>query len=162
MKFGNFNFYWILSLISWAITKNFNKKLKISIKTQTFAQCSSLEIIINTSLKHSMQFGNFTFFLILSLISSAKPIKPKNFDKKFKISINTQTFAQYSSLEIVINSSLNHTVKFGNSNFFWILSLISWAITFETQEFRQKIENFHQHPNFCIVFILRNYNQYLP
>src|ERR1044072_5835707 len=35
-------------------------------------------------------------------------------------------------------------------------------LTFNTKEFRQKIENFHQHLNLCTLFIIINYNLYLP
>src|ERR1044072_3128397 len=86
------------------------------------------------------------------------PLKPKNFDQKLKILIITQIFAQYSSLDIFINSSLHHFVELENFIFFWISSLISWANTFKTQEFRPKIENFHHHSNICTMFILRYFN----
>src|ERR1044072_9444061 len=52
-------------------------------------------------------------------------------------------------------TSLHHSFKIENINFFWILSFISWANTFKIREFRPKSENFHHHSNFFMNFILR-------
>src|ERR1044072_210252 len=51
--------------------------------------------------------------------------------------------------------SLHLTIKMENFNFFGISSLISWANTFKIREFRWKIENFHHHSTFFMMFILR-------
>src|ERR1044072_847674 len=90
------------------------------------------------------------------------PLKPKNFDQQFKFFIITQIFAQRSSLDILINTSLHNIVELENLFFFWISSLISWANSCKTQEFRPKIENFHHHSKIFTMFILRCFNYYLP
>src|ERR1044072_1814167 len=46
------------------------------------------------------------------------PLKPKNFDQKFKFFIITQIFVQRSSLDILINTSLHSIVELENLNFF--------------------------------------------
>src|ERR1044072_2631148 len=102
------------------------------------------------------------FFLFRHSFRGLTPLKPKNFDQKLKIFIITQIFAQYSSLDILINTSLHHIVELETFIFFWISSLISWSNTFKTKEFRPKIENFHHHLNICTMFILRCFNYYLP
>src|ERR1044072_6395266 len=52
--------------------------------------------------------------------------------------------------------SFHHTMKLENSIFFSTTSLISWANTFETQEFRPKIEIFHKHSKICPMSIMRS------
>src|ERR1044072_9436979 len=86
------------------------------------------------------------------------PLKPKNFDQKLKIFIITQILAQCSSLDILINTSLQNVYELENIKFFWISSLISSANTIKTQEFLPKIENFHHHSIICTIFILRYFN----
>src|ERR1044072_5313292 len=61
-----------------------------------------------------------------------------------------------------MDTSLHHSSKLEILNFFWILSLISWANTFKTQEFRQKFENFNHPIKVGTLFIMINYNGYLP
>src|ERR1044072_3456546 len=99
------------------------------------------------------------FFLVLSLFRGLTPLKFKIFDKKLKISKNTQNLDQRSYRESIINRPLHHIMKIKFFQFFlWILSLFSWVNTFQTQEFRPKIDNFQQHSKFCTTFILRKYN----
>src|ERR1044072_3536811 len=102
------------------------------------------------------------FFHIMSLISWAITFKTQEFRQKIEIFYQHPNFCIVFILRNYNKYLPKYSMKFENSNFFWILSLIPWAITFKTQEFRQKIEIFYQHPNFYIVFILRNYNKYLP
>src|ERR1044072_4623722 len=52
-------------------------------------------------------------------------------------------------------------IKFEISIFYGISPLFSWANTFQTQEFRPKIEYFHQHSKFCTSFILIKYIYFL-
>src|ERR1044072_1698815 len=89
------------------------------------------------------------------------PLKLKNFDQKLKISIITLKFSRCSSLDVLIITYLYHTIELENFKFFWISSLIAWANTSKTQEFRPKIENFH-HSKIFKMFILRCCNYYLP
>src|ERR1044072_3087910 len=73
------------------------------------------------------------------------PLKLKNFDQKLKISIITLKFSRCSSLDVLIITSLHHTIELENYKIVWISSLILLTNTFKTQEFRPKIENFHHH-----------------
>src|ERR1044072_3580413 len=66
--------------------KNFNQKLKIFIITQIFAECSSLDILNDTSLHNILELENLNFFWISSLISWANTITTQYFDQKLKIS----------------------------------------------------------------------------
>src|ERR1044072_3623052 len=56
-------------------------------------------------------------------------------------------------LSLNLPSSYNETRKF---KFFSTSSLISWANTFETQEFQPKIEIFHKHSKICPMSIMRS------
>src|ERR1044072_9491232 len=117
---------------------------------------------MDTSLHHSSKLENFKFFWILSLISWANTFKTQEFRQKIE---NFHQHLKLCTLLIIINYNLyphHHTAQLENCNFFWIISLISWANTFNTKEFQQKIENFHQHLNLCTFFIIKNYNLYLP
>src|ERR1044072_5485242 len=89
------------------------------------------------------------------------PLKIENFDKNLKTSTTTPNFSRCLSLETKNMTSLCQTIKIENFNFFGISSLISWANTFKTREFRQKFENFNHHSKFFTMFILRNNNYYL-
>src|ERR1044072_4173025 len=115
---------------------NFDQKLKIFIITLKFAQCSSLDVLIITYLHHTTELENFKFLWISHSFCGLTPLKPKNFDQKFKNFIITQIFAQCSSLDIFINTSIHNIVELENLNCLWISSLISWAKTFKTQAFR--------------------------
>src|ERR1044072_8302522 len=53
-------------------------------------------------------------------------------------------------------------MKIKDFNFFGISPLFSWANTFKTQEFRQKIEYFQQHSKFCTSFIPKKFIEYFP
>src|ERR1044072_9305388 len=53
-------------------------------------------------------------------------------------------------------------MKFEISYFFSTSSLISLANTFETQEFRPKIEIFHKHSKNCPMSIMRMFSYILP
>src|ERR1044072_9343225 len=69
--------------------KNFDQKLKISIITLKFSRCSSLDVLIITSLHHTIELENFNFFWIFHSFRGLTPLKLKNFDQKLKISIIT-------------------------------------------------------------------------
>src|ERR1044072_7095425 len=95
------------------------------------------------SLHHTLKIKDFRYFLgFRHSFRGLTPLKFINFDQKFKISNNTQNFAQRPSLESMINRPLHHTTKTKDFNFFWISSLFSWANTFKIQEIRQKIQTF--------------------
>src|ERR1044072_8526860 len=101
--------------------------------------------MINTSLHPTLKLKNFIYFGILSIISWANTFKNQEFRQKIE---NFQQHLKICTLFIIRkknNTSLHHTLKIENFSIFWILSLISWANTFKTKEFRQKIETFHQH-----------------
>src|ERR1044072_4442583 len=80
--------------------KNFDQKLKFFIITQIFAECSSLDILNYTSLHNILELENLNYFGISSLISWANTITTQYFNKKLKIFIIPQIFAQYSFLDI--------------------------------------------------------------
>src|ERR1044072_9338371 len=84
------------------------------------------------------------------------PLKLRNFGQKLIISKNTRIFAQRSSRESLINTSLHHAMKIQLFIFifFWISSLFSWANSFKIQEFGPKIENFKKPSTFCTTLIL--------
>src|ERR1044072_484660 len=142
--------------------KNFDQKFNFFIITQIFAQRSSLDILINTTLHNIVELENLIYFFISSLISWASTFKTQEFRPKIENSIITLKFSRCSSLDVLIITSLHHTIELKNFNFFWISSLISWANTFKTQEFRPKIENFHHHFKIFTMIILRCFNYYLP
>src|ERR1044072_8634260 len=103
--------------------------------------------LINTYLQHAMRLENFNIFRIFLLILWANTFKTLDFEQKWKTSINTKKFPHYSFIESLINTyylhSSCHETRENKQKL--ILSLISWANTFKTQEFRTKIEYFYQH-----------------
>src|ERR1044072_3958573 len=91
--------------------KNFDQKLKISIITLKFSGCSSLDVLIITSLHHTIELEIFIFFWISSLISWANTFKTQECRPKIEIFIITQIIAQCSSLDILINTSFHNIVE---------------------------------------------------
>ena len=115
--------------------KNVNQKLKISNNTQTFAQRSSWKCLINTSLPHTTKTK--LFFVFRNSFRWQTPLKFNNYDQKLKISNNNKNFAQRSSWESLINTSLQNAMKIKDFNFFFgFRPFFSWANTFKTYEFR--------------------------
>src|ERR1044072_3184018 len=138
MKLENSNFFRLRHSF-YGLTplkfKNFNQKLKDSISTQKFAQKS-----IMRSLHHTMKLENSNFFRLRHSFHGLYTFEIQEFRPKI------ETFHKHSKIcAMSIMRSLNHTMKLENSNFFSTSSLISWANTFEIQEFRPKIEIFHKH-----------------
>src|ERR1044072_5857791 len=77
--------------------KIFVQKLKMSNNTQNIAQRSYRESINSRPLHHTMKMKDFLFFFgFLHYFRGLTPLKFKNFDKKLKISNNTQNIAQRS------------------------------------------------------------------
>ena len=115
MKIKDFNFFFGFRHSFRGPTplklKNFDQKLKISSNTQNFEHYSLWESYINTSLHHTMKDNEFKFFIFRHSFRGLTPLKFKNFDQKLKISNNMQNFAQRSSWESLINTSLHHAMK---------------------------------------------------
>ena len=130
--------------------QNFDQIKKTSTTAQFFSWSSYWEKIIITYLHHTIKIENINFFGISSLILWATPSKIENFDQKLKTSTTTPNFSWCLSWETIIMSSICHTIKIKNINFFGISSLFSWVDTFKNREFRQKIENFHHHSKIFI------------
>src|ERR1044072_1090599 len=98
-----------------------------------------------------MKLEKFKFFSTSSLISWANTFEIQEFRPKIEI------FHKHSKIcPMSIMRSLHHTMKLENSIFFSTSSLISWANTFEIQEFRPKIEIFHKHSKICHMSIMRS------
>src|ERR1044072_1218789 len=92
-----------------------------------------------------------------SLISWANIFEIQEFRPKIEI------FHKHSKIcTMSIMRSLHHTMKLENSIFFSTSSLISWANTFEIQEFRPKIEIFNKHSKFIPMSIVRMFSSNLP
>src|ERR1044072_2067278 len=163
MKFKDFNFILGFRHFFRGLTplklKNFDQILNISDNTQNFTNSLSGEFLINTSLHHTMKFKDFNFFLgFRHFFSRANTFKTQEFRQKFEYFQQHSNFSHSSSLEFLINTSLHHTTKFKDFNFFLMSPFFSWAKTFKTQEFRQKFEYFQQHSKFCTWFIQRMFN----
>src|ERR1044072_3486995 len=122
--------------------KNFDQKLKISIITLKFSRCSSLDVLIIISLYHTIELENFNFFFISSLISWANTFETKNFDQKFKFFIITQIFAQRSSLDILINTSLHNIVELENLIFFLFRHSFRGLTPLKLKNFDKKLNIF--------------------
>src|ERR1044072_9909110 len=114
-----------------------------------------------TYLFHTIKIENFTFFGISSLISWANTFKNREFRPKIENFHHHSKFFMMLILRNNTYTSLFQTIKIENFHFFGISSLILWANTFKNREFRPKIENFHHHSKFFMMFILRNNNYYL-
>jgi hypothetical protein len=104
---------------------------------------------MNTSLYQTIKIKIINFIGISSLISWANTFENREFRPKIENFHQHIIFFHdvYTEKKIMI-SSIHHTIKIENFNFFGISSLISWANTFKIREFRPKIKNFHHHSNF--------------
>ena len=121
--------------------KNFDQKWKIRNNTQNFAQIYSWESLINTSLLHPMKITYFKFFWISSLFfRGLTPLNLKNFDQKSKFSNKTINFAQCSSWEGLIKSSLHHAMKVKDFNFFGFRHSIRGLTPLKLKNFDQKLK----------------------
>src|ERR1044072_7757767 len=137
-----FKFFSTSSLISWANTfetQEFRPKIEIFHKHSKFIPMSIVRMFSSNLPSSYNEASKFKFFSTSSLISWANTFETQEFRPKIEI---VQKHSKICRMSIM--RSLHHTVKLENSIFFSTSSLISWANTFETQEFRPKIEFVHK------------------
>src|ERR1044072_882298 len=120
--------------------KNFDQKLKIFIITQIFAQCSSLDILINTSLHNIVELENLIFFGFRHSFRGLTPLKLKNFDKKLKISIITLKFSRCSSLDVLFLPPIIIPLNSEILNFFGFRHSFRGLTPLKPKNFDQKLK----------------------
>src|ERR1044072_9236378 len=110
-----------------------------------------------------MNIESFDFFWILSLISWTNTFKTQEFRPNIENSHpHTKFLPHIHPDKVLFIPPFIHPRNSRILIFLWILSLISWANTFKTQEFKPKIENSHQHRKFCTIFILIILYKHIP
>src|ERR1044072_5593204 len=139
VKFENFRFFCISSLIMWANTfkiQEFPPKIECFPQHSKICQKSSSVSLISTSIHHAMKLKDF-FFAFRHLVRGLTPLKLKNFVQKLKISTTIQKFNP-KKIYLIPPFIIPRNYKF--LIFFWIWTVISWANTFKTYKFRPKIK----------------------